>query len=180
MSSGLLLLRLVLGLTFMTHGAQKLFGAFGGLGRQGTAEYFDSLRFRAPSTMVLVAGISEIAGGALFASGFLTPLAALLIVVLMLVAIWADLRHQGYYVRNGGAEYAVLISTVAIAVTMIGPGRFSLDAAVGWADDLSGPWWGVGVLGASAVLAAVTLAAGRRPSGAGDQSPPHATSATGE
>ncbi len=189
MSYGLLLLRLVVGLTFMTHGSQKLFGAFGGLGPHGTAEYFGSLRFRAPLVMVFVAGVSEIAGGVLLASGLLTPVAALVITVLMLTAIWADLRHQGYYVRNGGAEYAVLISTVAVAITMIGPGRFSLDAAIGWADNISGLWWGLGVLGLSVLISAVTLVAGRRPIAASDVTPHRvddaapqapATSSTGE
>ncbi len=173
MSFGLLFLRLVVGLTFTTHGAQKLFGAFGGLGLHGTAEYFGSLRFRAPLVMVLVAGVSEIAGGLLLASGLLTPVAALAIAVLMLVAIWADLRHQGYYVRNGGMEYALLIWTVVIAITAIGPGRFSLDAAIGWADNISGLWWGLGVLGLSVLVSAVILVAGRRGEAAG-AAPHHA------
>jgi putative oxidoreductase len=110
-----------------------------------------------------VAGISEIGGGLMLASGLLTPAAALAIAVLMLAAIWTDLRHQGYYVRNGGAEYAVLIWTVVIAITAIGPGRFSLDALIGWADDITGLWWALGVLGLSVVIAAVLVTVGRVP-----------------
>ena len=69
MEYGLLLLRLVVGLLFAGHGAQKLFGWFGGGGPQGTAAFFSSLGYRAPALMALVAGLSELGGGLLLATG---------------------------------------------------------------------------------------------------------------
>jgi putative oxidoreductase len=86
-ASGLLLIRLVLGLTIAAHGAQKLFRSFGGQGPRGTAGLFEGLGFRAPLAMAVAAGIAEFGGGLLFATGLLTPLAALLIAVVMLNAI---------------------------------------------------------------------------------------------
>jgi putative oxidoreductase len=163
MSYGILLLRLVLGLTFSAHGAQKLFGAFGGLGLRGTGGYFAGLGYRAPVALALAAGISEVAGGLMLASGLATPLAALAIATLMLNAIGAQLWARGFWIRNNGYEYTLLIWTVAVALAAMGGGRFSLDAAFGWTDNIGGLWWGVGVAGASVVVAAVTLTLGRGP-----------------
>ena len=86
MSYGLLLLRLVVGGTMFSHGAQKLFGWFGGGGPRGTAGFMGQLGFRAPLVMALSAGLGE-AGGLVFAAGFLTPLAALGIAIVMINAI---------------------------------------------------------------------------------------------
>ena len=127
MSYGILFLRFVLGLTVAAHGAQKLFGSFGGHGPRGTGGFFGKLGFRAAVLMAIAAGTAEFGGGVLLASGLLTPLAAL-----------------------------------AIAIAAIGPGRFSLDALIGWADNSSGLWWGVGVAGLSVLVSAVTLTLGRR------------------
>jgi putative oxidoreductase len=161
MSYGLLLLRLVLGLTFAAHGFQKLFGAFGGLGLRGAGDYLGGLGYRAPIVMAGIAGTCEIGGGLLLASGLLTPVAGLTIAVLMVNAIAAELWPNGFFVRFGGIEYALLIWTVAIAVSATGPGRFSLDAAIGWSDEISGLWWGVGAAGLSVVVAGATLTFGR-------------------
>jgi putative oxidoreductase len=166
MSSGLLLLRLVLGVTLMGHGSQKLFGVLGGLGPRGEREFLEELGFRAPATMAFLLGFGELVAGAMFAAGFLIPAAGLALAVFMINAIATALRPNGYWVINGGYEYAVLIWTVSVAVSAIGGGRFSLDAAIGWADNLSGVWWGVGVAGLSVVIAFVTLTLGRRPGAA--------------
>jgi putative oxidoreductase len=161
-SYGLLLLRVVLGLTFAAHGSQKLLGAFGGLGPRGAAEYLGGLGYRAPLAMALIASSFEIGSGLLLAMGLLTPVASLAIAVLMLNAIGAELWPNGFFVRFGGIEYALLIWTVAVAIAATGPGRFSLDAAIGWDDELSGAWWALGVAGLSALVAAATLTLGRR------------------
>lgn len=86
-SIGLLLIRLVIGLPFMAHGAQKLFGWFGGYGLKGTEGWFESIGMKPGIRMVLLAGLSELIGGVLFAAGFLTPLGALMIAGTMLMAI---------------------------------------------------------------------------------------------
>ena len=159
MPYGLLALRLVVGLTFGAHGAQKLFGSFGGSGPQGTARSFGSLGFRLPLATAIAAGLCEFGGGGLFAAGFVTPAAALALVVVMLVAIATVHWRNGFFVGAGGFEFNLVLLTVAVAVAATGPGRFSVDRTLGWDDNLSGVWWGVGVLGAGVLLAAATLAA---------------------
>jgi putative oxidoreductase len=162
MSYGLLLLRLVIGGTMFSHGAQKLFGWFGGGGPQGTAGFMGAqLGFRAPLVMAMAAGLGE-TGGLAFAAGFLTPLAALGIAVVMINAIILVHWSKGFFNGNGGLEFPLTLLTVVVAVAATGPGRFSLDHAFGWDDNLSGVWWGVGVLGAALVISFITLAVFRK------------------
>src|SRR5919206_4967472 len=104
MSYGLLLLRVVVGLTLAAHGAQKLFGWFGGHGPRGTAGFFGQLGYRAPLTMAVLAGLSE-ASGALLALGFVTPLACLAITVVMFNAILAVHWKNGFWNSAGGIEF---------------------------------------------------------------------------
>src|SRR5712691_1015951 len=105
MSYGLLTLRVVVGGTMFAHGAQKLFGWFGGHGPRGTAGFFGQLGFRAPLLMALLAGLAELGGGLLFALGFLTPLASLAIAVVMLNAIFSVHWSKGFWNTNGGFEF---------------------------------------------------------------------------
>ena len=158
MSYGLLLLRVVVGGTMFAHGAQKLFGWFGGHGPKGTAGFFGALGFRMPALLALAAGLAE-ASGLLFAAGFLTPLAALGIAVVMFNAIGAVHRSNGFFNGNGGIEFPLVLATVAIAVAATGPERFSIDRALHWDDDISGVWWGLGVLAAALAISLVTLIA---------------------
>ena len=95
MEYGLLLLRLVVGLLFAGHGAQKLFGWFGGGGPQGTTAFLSSLGYRAPARMAIVVGLSELGGGLLLAGGFLTPLASFLLATVMLNAIATVVLPEG-------------------------------------------------------------------------------------
>ncbi|MFI8576421.1 MULTISPECIES: DoxX family protein [Rossellomorea] len=125
---GLLVIRLVVGLTFAAHGAQKLFGWFGGHGLQGTGGFFESIGIKPGKTMALFAGLSEVAGGLLFAAGFLTPLAALLIIGTMIVAIVKVHGPNGYWVTQNGTEYNVMLIVVALGVALVGAGSFSIDA----------------------------------------------------
>ena len=162
MSYGILFLRVVVGLTVAAHGAQKLFGSFGGHGPRGTAGFFGTLGFRAPLLMAFAAGTAELGGGLLLATGFLTPLAALAIAVVMLNAIFTVHRRNGFWNGNGGYEFNLAIWSVAVAIAAIGAGRFSLDRLIGWDDNISGLWWGVGVAGLSVVVSALTLTLGRR------------------
>jgi putative oxidoreductase len=157
MAYGLLLLRVVAGGTIFAHGAQKLFGWFGGGGLRGTAGFFENVGFRPPLLLAAFAGLGE-AGGLAFAAGFLTPLAALGMAIVMLNAIVVVHWPKGFFNTNGGLEFPLLLGTVAVAVAAVGPGRFSLDRAMGWEDNLSGAWWGLGV--AMAAAAATLLTAG--------------------
>lgn len=161
MALGLLLLRVVFGLTLAAHGSQKLFGSFGGGGPAGTTMFFRSLGFRAPLLMALIAGLGELAGGLLFAFGLLTPLAALILTVVMLNAIGSVHWKRGFFNSAGGYEFNLAILATAVAVTAIGPGRYSLDGALGWAEAISGPWWALAVIVLAALAASVTLTIGR-------------------
>ena len=161
MAYGLLLIRMVFGLSLAAHGAQKVFGWFGGGGPEGTADMMGSLRFRAPVLMALVAGLAELSG-VLFAVGFLTPLAALGMTVVMLNAIGSVHWPKGFWNSNGGYELNLGILAVAVGIAASGPGRFSLDRLIGWDGSLSGAWWGVGVLGGAALISLLTLTLGRR------------------
>jgi putative oxidoreductase len=145
---GLLFLRVVIGLSLAAHGAQKLFGWFEGGGPRVTAGFFGGLGFRPPLAMALTAGLSEAAGLA-FALGFLTPFAALAMAATMVVAIGSVHWRNGFWAGKGGYEYNLVLWAVAVAVAGTGPGRFSIDHALGWDGGLSGVWWGVGVLVAS-------------------------------
>jgi putative oxidoreductase len=126
MNLGLLMIRLVVGLSFMGHGAQKLFGWFGGYGPKGTGGWLESIGVKPGVPMAVLAGLSELVGGALFAAGVLTWIGAILIVLTMLVAIVKVHGQNGYWVDKGGFEYNLVLIAVAIGVALIGPGTYVL------------------------------------------------------
>ena len=161
MSYGLLLLRVVVGGTMAAHGAQKLLGWFDGPGLGGVQKMLGSLGFRWPSAMALGLALTECAG-LLFALGFLTPFAALGIAVVMLNAVALVHFKNGFWNGKGGYEFNLVLLSVAVAVSATGPGRFSIDRALHWDDNLSGLWWAVGVVGAAVLLSLATLSLGRR------------------
>jgi putative oxidoreductase len=127
----ILLLRLVVGGLMIGHGAQKLFGWFGGYGLAGTGAFFEShLRLRPARSWALMAALSEAGGGLLLATGLLNPLGSLGIVAAMLVAI--VLVHWGHlWMTENGIEYHLVLIASALAVALAGPGAYSLDAALG-------------------------------------------------
>ncbi|MFD2615763.1 DoxX family protein [Terrilactibacillus laevilacticus] len=130
MNLGLLLIRLVMGLTFMGHGAQKVSYLFGGSGVNKTGESFESMGLKPGIPMAVLAALGELIGGGLFVLGLLTPVSAILIVVTMLVAIVKAHLSHGYWNAKNGFEYNLLIASVAIGVALIGPGEYALDALV--------------------------------------------------
>jgi len=124
---GLLALRVALGVVFLEHGAQKAVGAFGGPGFEGATGFIGSLGFRPARLWTALAVGGELAAGALFILGLLTPLAGLLAIATMLVAIFKVHAPKGFFVQNGGYEYNVVLAVAALAVATIGPGALSLD-----------------------------------------------------
>jgi putative oxidoreductase len=160
-SYGLLLLRVIAGATLFGHGSQKLFGWWGGHGPKGTGGFFGQLGYRAPLVMAVLAGLCE-TSGALLALGLVTPLACLAIAVVMLNAIGAVHWKNGFWNSDGGFEFPLVILSIVAALAATGAGRFSIDRVIGWDDNISGLWWGVGVLGAAAAIAVVTQTIGRR------------------
>jgi putative oxidoreductase len=158
MSYGILLLRVVVGLAFVGHGTQKVFGWFGGYGPKGTGGFFTSLGYRAGVLMAVAAGLSEAVGGTLLALGFVTPLAGALLAMVMINAIASVTFKKGFML---GSELEIAYLTTAVALAAIGPGRFSIDRAIGWDDNISGVWWGVAALGAALVASFLTLTLGR-------------------
>jgi putative oxidoreductase len=131
MDLGLLVLRLVVGLTLAAHGTQKLFGWFGGYGLAGTGGFMEQLGFLPGKRSALMAGLAETGGGLLLALGAATPLAAALIIGVMLVAIVSVHVPKGFFNHNGGYEFPLVLAVAALTVVLTGPGRISVDALVG-------------------------------------------------
>jgi putative oxidoreductase len=156
MAYGLLLLRVVVGLTIAGHGLQKLFGWFEGPGLKGTEQMFRKLGFPAAAAMAIMAALAE-TGGLLFALGLVTPLAALGISIVMLNAIGSVHWRNGFWNSSGGYEFPLVVLAGAVSVAIIGPGRFSVDRLIGWDGSTSGLWWGVGVLAAAIAISTLTL-----------------------
>lgn len=124
---GLLVIRVVIGLTFIGHGGQKMFGWFGGGGPIETAHWFNSIGVAPDKRMwPILAGCFEMIGGILFAIGVLTPVGAALISVIMLDAIISVHIRNGYWISNNGYEYNFVLMVTVIGVAMIGPGNYVL------------------------------------------------------
>ncbi|WP_445487596.1 DoxX family protein [Niallia sp. 03133] len=128
MDLGLLVIRLVIGLLFIGHGAQKLFGWFGGYGLKGTGGWFESIGMKPGYTVALFAGLSELIGGVLFAAGLLTPIGGLLIAATMVMAIAKVHGANGIWATQNGYEYNLTLIAVAVGIALIGPGKYALDA----------------------------------------------------
>lgn len=124
---GLLIIRLVIGLTFVGHGAQKLFGWFGGTGIEGMGKWLETIGItQGAKVWATLAGLFELIGGLLFATGILTWLGAILIVIVMIDAIFTVHGRNGYWITNGGFEYNLVLIAACIGVALIGPGDFVL------------------------------------------------------
>lgn len=123
---GLLSLRLLTGAVFVFHGSQKLFGAFGGYGIEGTAGWMASLGIPLPTLSTYLAGGAEFFGGLAFLTGVLTRTAALPTAFAMLVG--ALTAHSGFDSTQGGMEYPLVLAAAAVSLGLMGPGRVSLGA----------------------------------------------------
>jgi len=156
-SLGLLFLRVIIGTVFAAHGVQKLFGWLGGGGPHGTGAWLGSMGFRWATAVAVLVGLAE-TSGILFAGGLGTPFVALAMASVMVVAVGAVHWKNGFWNTGGGFEFNLSLWAVAIAVAGTGPGRYSLDNLLNWDDDISGPWWSVGVAAVSLAGGALVLA----------------------
>lgn len=144
MNLGLLILRLVVGLLFVGHGAQKLFGIWGGHGLKGTAGFFDQIGLKPGHVHATAAGLMEFGGGALLALGLFTPFASAALIAVMTAAVITVHYAKGLWTTQGGYEYNLVLAAVAFALAGAGPGAWSLDHALSFS--LDGTLWAIGAL----------------------------------
>ncbi|WP_329402799.1 DoxX family protein [Streptomyces melanogenes] len=130
MDTGMLILRLLVGLLVASHGVQKVSSHLGGSGLEGGTEEFRNDGFRGGALTALAAGAGQIGSGLLLAAGLLTPLAATGAVGVMTVALTVK-WHNGLWVQHDGYEYPLVLIGTATALAATGPGAWSLDAALG-------------------------------------------------
>ncbi|MET7645877.1 DoxX family protein [Streptomyces sp. NPDC005426] len=130
MDIGLLVLRLVAGLLIAGHGVQKVSFRLGGNGLAGGTEEFRRDGFRGGTVTALAAGTSQIGAGLFLAAGLLTPMAAMAAMGVMTVAGTVK-RHKGLWVQNDGYEYPLVLVAISTVLALTGPGRWSLDHALG-------------------------------------------------
>jgi putative oxidoreductase len=152
---GLLALRTAVGGTLAYHGAQKLFGWFGGGGPEGTGGYFDSMGFKPGKANAVLAGLGEFGGGVGLALGAATPAAAAGAVGAMTVAVSVH-APNGFAAQGGGFEYPLVLGAASTALALAGPGGFSVDRVLGYR--LNGPLLAAAALTGAAVGGAVTIA----------------------
>src|SRR5215208_43642 len=155
MNFGRFVLRAVVGGFFIGHGTQKLFGWFGGHGPAGTGQFFESIGLRPGRRNALAAGAAEAGGGALLAAGLATPAAAGSLAAVMLTAMRKVHLKNGPGVTSGGYEYTAVVLAAPGASAELGPGSWSLDAALG--TEKNGTGWGVAALALGAAGSALAL-----------------------
>jgi putative oxidoreductase len=151
---GILILRIAIGMLLVGHGTQKLFGWWGGHGRRGTGMFFSDLGHRPGVLMATVAGMSETGGGLLLGLGFLSPLGSAIAIGVMLVAASTHVSN-GLWAQDGGFELPAFYAVTAAAIACTGPGRYSIDEALGWADNAN--WWPYSLLAIALGLAMATM-----------------------
>lgn len=126
-----LVLRVPVGIILIGHGAQKLFGWFGGYGIAGTGGYMESLGLSPGAVMAALAGGAEFFGGLALVIGLLVRPASAVLAFTMLVAIFSAHFSKGLFLANGGYEYALALLAVTISLFVSGAGRLSADSVMG-------------------------------------------------
>jgi putative oxidoreductase len=164
---GLLAVRVVIGLVMAAHGAQKLFGWFGGHGLNKTGEFFVHLGYPQGRSFAALASLAEITSGLLMVLGLLGPIGPALMISVMIVAAITVHWEHGLFATNNGIEVPLLYGTAALGLALTGYGQYSLDAALDITDRFTpAVTWvvlGVGVLGGivnAAIRHRVTASAG--------------------
>lgn len=158
MDAGLLIVRLVAGVLMAAHGAQKLFGWFGGYGLAGTAGFMEQLGFRPGRVFASAAATAEFGGGLLIALGLLGPAGPALVLATMIVGAVTVHWHNGVFAMSNGIELPLLYGVVAAGLALAGYGAYSLDFAIGltplWTPAVAWAAIGVGIAGGILNLAA--------------------------
>jgi putative oxidoreductase len=156
MDTGLLIARLVVGSLMAAHGAQKLFGWFGGYGVEGTGHFMEGLGFRPGRFFAAAAGFGELASGVLTALGLFGPVGPAWMLSVMIVAAVSVHWPHGLFAMSNGIELPLLYGTAATALALTGPGVYSVDALLGLTLAAPGLAWAalaIGVAGAFGTLA---------------------------
>lgn len=151
---GRLVTRGVVGGLVIGFGGRKLFGWFGGAGRERTAETFESFGYRDGRAMATLAGVTELGAGVGILTGLATPLAASALIGEMVNAA-AVHRRDGLWAENGGYEYPLVLATTAACLAWDGPGSLSADRALG--RERTGPAWGLGAIAVGVASGATVL-----------------------
>jgi putative oxidoreductase len=145
------MLRVVFGLIMAAHGAQKLFGWFGGYGLAGTGGYFESLGYRPGRFFAASAGLGEFGSGVLVALGLLGPLGPALMIMVMVTAAISVHWANGLFATANGIEVPLLYAAAGAGLALTGHGRYSLDAMMGldvlWTPALAWSAIVVGIVG---------------------------------
>jgi putative oxidoreductase len=147
MDTGLLLARVVFGSLMAAHGAQKLFGWFGGYGVEGTGHFMEGLGFKPGRFFAATAGFGELAGGVLTALGLLGPVGPAVMLSVMIVAAASVHWPHGLFAMSNGIELPLLYGTTATALALTGPGIYSVDALLGLTLGAPGLAWAALALG---------------------------------
>ncbi len=120
-------LRLIAGLIFTAHGAQKLFAWFGGYGLEGTGQWMESIGLAPGYLMALMAGSAEFVGGLLLITGFLTRPTSFILAITMIVAIFTVHIDNGLFMSNNGYEFGLSLLAITVALFIQGGGKHSVD-----------------------------------------------------
>jgi len=153
-SAALLAFRVIFGFVFALHGWGKVKGGIG-----GTAGWFDSMGMKPGKLHAWAAAITEMGTGVMIMLGLLTPFAAAGMVGMMVVAGWTVHRNNGFMIVKDGWEYTFIVACTAIFIAWLGPGEYSLDHALGFAESLNG-WTGLliaDLLGGAAGIATLAI-----------------------
>ncbi|MDK9762400.1 DoxX family protein [Vibrio sp. D420a] len=127
---GALALRVPVGIIFMAHGAQKLFGWFGGYGLEGTGQWMASIGLGPGVLMAFLAGSAEFFGGLFILLGLLTRPAAASLAITMLVAIFAVHFENGLFMSNNGYEFGLALLAASVSLTFSGAGKAAIDETI--------------------------------------------------
>lgn len=122
-----LLLRVPAGIIFAAHGAQKLFGWFGGYGLEGTGQFMASIGLEPGFLMALLAGSAEFFGGLALILGILVRPAGAVLAFTMLIAGAVVHGANGLFIANGGFEFALALLAMSAALVVLGGGKYSID-----------------------------------------------------
>lgn len=126
MDLGLLIIRLVIGILFVGHGAQKLFGWFGGYGIKGTGGWLDSIGVKPGVPMAVAVGLAELIGGLLVALGLWLPVGSALLIATMIGAIATVHGKNGLWATQNGIEYHLVLIAALLGLALIGAGSYSV------------------------------------------------------